>query len=81
MATADTILHLLEADTCARLRSYQLVLTHATQPPPRLTALSLLPSAANAASTSTGGRHMLCAGFDDGSLRRFAMTDLKLDQF
>ena len=79
VATADATLHFLEADTCKWLRSYRLVLAGATQPQPRLTALSLLPSAANTASTSPGG-HMLCAGFEDGSLRRFAVADLMLEQ-
>ena len=79
MATADATLHFLEADTCKLLRSYRLVLAGATQPQPRLTALSLLPSAANTASTGAGG-HMLCAGFEDGSLRRFAVAELMLEQ-
>lgn len=79
MATADATLHFLEADTCNLRCSYRLVLAGATQPQPRLTALSLLPSAANTASTSPGG-HMLCAGFEDGSLRRFAVAELMLEQ-
>ena len=77
MATTDATLYFLEADTCAHIRSYQLVLAGTTQPQPRLTALSLLPSAANADSSSASG-HMLCAGFDDGSLRRFSVADLML---
>ena len=45
-------------------------------PRPRLTALSLLSPGAVVKEEAEGAEQTLCAGFDDGSLRRFNRREL-----
>ena len=78
VASSDGTLHLLNSKL-KRLHSYQLALADdAPEPRPRLTALSLLSPGAVVKEEAEGAEQTLCAGFDDGSLRRFKVTDLGL---
>ena len=71
------MLHLLQADDLAVLKTYQLVPTDCAESPPKLTAMSMLSRANDAAAPLATA--VLCCGYEDGTLRRFPVLDLKLD--